>query len=185
MATRILAVCALLMAASGAQAQVTKPVREVGPCCAITRIDAEAGVVTARDPAGRTFRFAVESAALLRSLRVGQAVDADFVTGRVSVNGASPCCAILRPAEPVGRPAPQAAEPCCRINGIDVATRVVTAAELASGRVFRFEVKDGALLGSLKVGQKVHADFGTGKVRIHTAEPCCNIIGHSSGSDKP
>ncbi|HEX6134259.1 MAG TPA: hypothetical protein VFZ24_09850, partial [Longimicrobiales bacterium] len=170
------------------------------PCCAVIAIDRATGVATARSRTGETFRFEVKDAALLRSLRVGQSVAADFGTGKVTVNGAQPCCAIIRPAEPVGRPGvkpaepvntkqvkpaepvgkPNAdpAEPCCGITAIDLATGIVTAREAATGRVFRFEVKDAALLRSLKIGQKVYADFGTSKVRIHGLEPCCGIIGH-------
>lgn len=62
----------------------------------ITAIDARAGVVTARDAAGKiTIRFKVTDAALLKSLKVGQKVQADIGTQRVSVDGIAPCCAIL------------------------------------------------------------------------------------------
>jgi hypothetical protein len=61
----------------------------------ITAIDARAGVVTARDATGKlTLQFKVTDAALLKSLKVGQKVQADVGTQRVSIGGAV-CCAIL------------------------------------------------------------------------------------------
>lgn len=177
------AVCALLLAQGETQAQIKKSRMDSEPCCNIVAISQAAALVTARDQAGKTFQFEVKNAALIRSLRVGQSVYADFATGKVSVNGASPCCAIVRPAEPVGKPTLHGVEPCCSITAINAATGIVTATEVATARVFRFEVRDRALLTSLKVGQKVSADFGTSKVRINSLEPCCNIIGHGGGSN--
>ena len=161
----------LLLAATGtAEAQRTKS-SDGEPCCAIIGIDAGTTVVTARDKAGKTFQFSVTDAALLKTLRVGQSLHADFVTARVSIKYGEPCCNIIKAAV-------KPAEPCCAIVSIDAATGIATAKELATGRLFRFEVKDKALLASLKVGQKVSADFGSSKVRIHGSEPCCAIIGH-------
>jgi Cu/Ag efflux protein CusF len=61
----------------------------------ITAIDARAGVVTARDATGKlTLQFKVTDAALLKSLKVGQTVQADVGTQRVSIGG-PPCCAIV------------------------------------------------------------------------------------------
>jgi len=78
------------------------------PCCAITAIDLRTGLVTARVTAtGRTFQFAVTDPALLKTLKLGQAVQADFRTMKVSLtlNPLEPCCGIVvRPAEPVGKP---------------------------------------------------------------------------------
>lgn len=180
----------LLTAPSAADAQ--KPRKsDAAPCCAIIAVDVASGIATARARSGAVFRFEVKDATLLRSLRVGQAVNADFGSGKVRIHGAEPCCTIIRPAEPagqqvkpaepVGRPDLKTAEPCCNITAVDLATGIVTATEVATGRVFRFEVKDAAMLKSLNVGQKVFADFGTGKVRIHGSEPCCAIIGHGVG----
>jgi len=167
---------AVLMISNAAQAQVRTKSSDGEPCCSITAVDAAKGVATARDKTGKSFRFSVKDAALLKSLRAGQAVFADFKTGKVRVHGAEPCCAIV--TAPTGNPGVDPLEPCCGITAFDAATGIVTAKELATGRVFRFEVKDATLLRSLKVGQKVFADFGTSKVRVHGSEPCCNIIGH-------
>jgi Cu/Ag efflux protein CusF len=166
----VLGGCALLFAAGAAHAQRTKST-DGEPCCGIVAIDLSKNVVTARDKAGKTFRFTVHDAGLFKTLRVGQAVAADFMTGKVTIHGAEPCCAILKNEV-------KPAEPCCAITAVDSATGIATAKELATGRVFRFEVKDKALLRSLTAGQKIFADFGSSKVRVHGLEPCCNIIGH-------
>jgi Cu/Ag efflux protein CusF len=170
-------VISVLILSSAAQAQVRAKSSDSEPCCAIVSVDAAKGVAAARDKAGKIFQFSVKDAALLKSLRVGQAVFADYTTGKVRIHGSEPCCAIISTA-PVATPDVKPAEPCCGLTAIDAATGIVTAKELATGRVFRFEVKNAALLHSLKVGQKVFADFGSSKVRIHGAQPCCNIIGH-------
>ena len=63
------------------------------PCCSITAIDARSGIVTAREIGSkRTFQFSVKNAALLRSLKVGQPISADFRTQKVSVDNLEPCC---------------------------------------------------------------------------------------------
>jgi Cu/Ag efflux protein CusF len=62
----------------------------------ITAIDARAGVVTARDATGKlTIQFKVTDAALLKSLKVGQKVQADVGAQKVSVGDSEPCCNIL------------------------------------------------------------------------------------------
>ena len=192
-----------LSLAAPAEAQQIKS-SELEPCCAITAIDAATALVTARHTSGRNFQFRVGDRALLRTLKIGQAVYAHFDAGKVGVDPVEPCCSIVNPkgaqpvgkpemapAQPVGKPALNPAqpvgkqvkpvEPCCSIAAINHVTRVVTAKENATGRVFRFEVKDQALLKTLKLGQGVFADFGSSKVRIHGAEPCCSIIGHGAG----
>ena len=172
-------VLSVLILSSAAQAQVRAKSSDAEPCCSITAIDGGKGVVTAKAKTGKVFRFNVRDGALLKTLRVGQAIRADFGAGRVSINGVAPCCNIIAdPAEPAGNANAEPQEPCCGITAINAATGIVTAKELATGRIFRFEVKNATLLRSLKVGQKVFADFGSSKVRIHGSEPCCNIIGH-------
>jgi hypothetical protein len=62
----------------------------------ITAIDARAGIVTARDAAGkRTIQFKVTDTALLKSLRVGQTIQADIGTQKVTINYGEPCCSIV------------------------------------------------------------------------------------------
>lgn len=68
------------------------------PCCAITAIDAKTQTVTARETGTRrTFQFKVADMKALSSLKVGQAVHADFKTMKVSLDpdGVQPCCAIV------------------------------------------------------------------------------------------
>jgi Cu/Ag efflux protein CusF len=184
-----------LLAAGSADAQkVSTKSSEMEPCCNITAIDTGNGLITAQTKAGNAFQFKVSDAVLLKSLKLGQGIRADFGAGKVTVNGATPCCSIIRPAEPAGKqvkPAEPAnngnvnpAEPCCAITAINSATGIVTASDAKTGRLFRFEVKDAALLKTLKAGQKVFADFGTSKVRIHGLEPCCGIIGHGVGGNQ-
>jgi len=56
------------------------------PCCGITAIDTKSGVVTMKDTTtGQTFRFKLDDPELIGSLRIGQAVEADFKTMRVTV----------------------------------------------------------------------------------------------------
>lgn len=183
----VLGACTLVLAGSPAAAQTpsTKS-SSASPCCSITAIDLARNLVTARDASGKTFQFNARDAALLKTLRVGQAVSADFGSGRVRIHGAEPCCAIVGTAAPVGaKPAEPGQnvqnqmnplEPCCGITAINTATGIATARVLATGAAFSFQVKDAALLKSLTIGQKVNVNFTTGKVRIHGSEPCCSII---------
>ena len=65
-------------------------------CCSIASIDLNAAVVTATETAtGKTFQFKVGDAALLKSLRTGQGVYANFGAQQVSVDGVAPCCPIV------------------------------------------------------------------------------------------
>jgi len=68
------------------------------PCCNIAAINAKTGIVTARDTAsGKTFKFTVNDKGMLKGLRAGDAVDANFAAGQVAIRkyGASPCCFIV------------------------------------------------------------------------------------------
>ena len=87
------------MFASGARAQAV-------PCCTITAIDAQAGIVSARvNSTSAVFQFKVTDAKTLQSLRVGQGVYANFTTNQVSLDGKKTCCSITnRPQAPVAAP---------------------------------------------------------------------------------
>ena len=64
-------------------------------CCAVTSISS--GQVTAQETQGaRTFQFQVADPSLLRGLRVGAPVYANFDTKQVSLDGKKPCCTILK-----------------------------------------------------------------------------------------
>ena len=89
----MLLVCGVL--ATGAQAQTALP------CCSITAINAQTGVVSARVSAtGAAFEFQVTDARLLPSLRVGQAVFANLTTKQVSLDGRNICCSIVQAVKP-------------------------------------------------------------------------------------
>lgn len=75
-----------------------------------------------------------------------------------------------------------AAQPCCSITNI--AGGLVTAKETATGKTFQFQVTDPALMKSLRVGQKVYADFGTQRVSVDGVQPCCSITS-AAGAQLP
>lgn len=83
------------------------PADAAEPCCGITAIDAKAQTVTARETkTGRTFQFKVADAKLLSSLKIGQAVHADFKTMKVSVqpDAQEPCCSVVNLRPPATAP---------------------------------------------------------------------------------
>ena len=94
--------------------------RAIDPCCSIVSIGTS-GTVTARETVtGRTLEFRVADRRLLSTLKVGQAVHADFTAMRVSVqpDGLEPCCGIVSvspaaAAPPTGRTT--GIEPCCAV----------------------------------------------------------------------
>lgn len=148
------------------------------PCCGIYSIDRATGVVTARETAtGHVFRFTVKDRTLLSQLRTGQQVWADYASGMVSVEPGEPCCSITPAAAAGAQPDP--AEPCCGLTAVDRATGVVTARVTASGRLFRFQVTDPALLRSIAPGARVWiiTSGGTRRVGLRPGEPCCNVVG--------
>ena len=174
------------------------------PCCAITAIDAGTATVNAKETTtGRTFSFKVTNANLLRSLKMGQPVYANFATRQASIDGIAPCCNIIstssgttaKPFGPIdsvtagkqfgpidGGTGTKPIEPCCSITGIDKSTGNVAAKETASGKSFSFKVTSTSLLNSLKIGQGVYANFTSGQVSVDGAAPCCSILSTSSGT---
>jgi hypothetical protein len=166
----ILVAAGLVACTDVGDAQVAKPnVNYLDPCCAIASIDGDTGIVTARVTATRrALAFKVTDGALLRSLRVGQTVSADFKARRVTVNGVAPCCEILT-LEPEG------VDACCAITGINAGTGAVSARIAATGRELTFKVTDAALLPALRIGQSIVADFPASRVSVYPADPCCAI----------
>ncbi|MFN2397733.1 MAG: hypothetical protein ABR543_03660 [Gemmatimonadaceae bacterium] len=67
---------------------------------------------------------------------------------------------------------------CCSVVRVDVARAIVTARETATGYTFRFTVRNRKLLASLKIGDRVWADFTKLKISLRPDEatPCCPII---------
>jgi hypothetical protein len=71
------------------------------PCCEITAINLRSGLAFAKvKTSGQLFEFAVKDPALLKSLRIGQSVFADFRTRQVSLDGRTTCCSIVTPPGP-------------------------------------------------------------------------------------
>ncbi len=141
------------------------------PCCSITAIDTRIGVVTAQEiSTGHSFRFEVKDRVILRGLRVGQKVWADFALGKVGLSAAAPCCGI------VAAPTVMEAEPCCNITAVNRTTGLVTAKHKATGATFDFRVGDAALLRSLKLGQQVWVNRAADRVGLAPSEPCCAVV---------
>ena len=171
------------------------------PCCAITEINAGTTTVSAKETAtGRMFSFKVTNPNVLKSLKVGQPVYANFAARQVSIDGAAPCCNIISISTSSGTPASQfgpidsvtsgkrfgpidsatssnPVTPCCSITGIDRQRATVTANVTATGRTFSFKVTNAGLLNSLKVGQGVYANFASSQVSVDGLSPCCAITG--------
>ena len=67
-----------------------------GPSSQITAINQQTGIITAKvNATGQVFEFKLTNKALLQSLKVGQAVYANFITRQVSLDGKIICCQIV------------------------------------------------------------------------------------------
>ncbi len=167
-AVRLLSVLALTYGATSAHAQKEEP------CCSITAIHAKARVVAAREAkTGRKFQFKVGELVLLKSLKVGQRIHADFATQKVSVDGVALCCGIVQSARSAGanRAKEKVAQepPCCSLTAIDRTTGVVSARNRTSGQVVSFKVSHAKFLAGLRVGQRVDlANIGGDRLVVRT-----------------
>ena len=99
----------------------------------------------------------------------------------LGVLAAVPNMALSQSRDSLTRPGsavPSAPAACCAIVRIDTAKSLVTVRETATGFTFRFAVKTRRLLGALKVGQPVWADFAAKTVKLKSADTvaCCSII---------
>ena len=81
----------------------------------------------------------------------------------------------------------QGAAPCCGVVRIDRANSIITAREMATGFTFRVLVKSRTLLSTLKVGDKVWANFAAKRVRLGAVGDslCCAIIDPPAVSAPP
>jgi len=87
-----LCVASLIAAPSAAHAQPR------GACCSITAVDTRSGVVTAKEASsGKTFEFKARNPAATGTMKVGQAVYANFTNNQVSLDGRTVCCSITTP----------------------------------------------------------------------------------------
>ena len=67
---------------------ISLPLYAEGPCCTVTAVDSRTGLVTGKETAtGRMFQFQAGNAALLKSLRPGTPVYANFTAKQVSLDG--------------------------------------------------------------------------------------------------
>lgn len=80
----------------------------------------------------------------------------------------------------VKKPTIYGADPCCSILTIG-ANGLVTARDSATGKTFQFHATNQAVRNSLRIGQKIHADFGTQQVSVDGLQPCCAIVSVSGG----
>ena len=76
------------------------------PCCSITSIDRETGIVTAKNTeTGESFKFRLGDAAQIGNVKAGDQVSADFKTRQVTVHSFQPVEGILmrvpKPRPPV------------------------------------------------------------------------------------
>lgn len=79
-------------------------------------------------------------------------------------------------------PGAASAQSCCSVTAIDLRSGAVSAKENATGRSFQFRVADGKVLGSLRVGQGVYANFKTSQVSLDGRSACCAIVTGAAGS---
>jgi hypothetical protein len=101
----ILALSTVMLSATIAASAQKLSAGAPAPCCGITAMNANSGVVTARVTAtGVTFQFTVASPQVLATLRIGQGVYANFTAKQVSLDGRSACCQIVS-SSPVAAPA--------------------------------------------------------------------------------
>lgn len=102
------AVClAALTVPVAGRAQTLKPTPPpVPPCCLITAIDLRYAQVSAEESStGHVFKFEVKNPTILRGLKVGQKVWADFAAGKVTLDPKDkPCCNILTTAPTAPKP---------------------------------------------------------------------------------
>lgn len=91
-------------------------------------------------------------------------------------------CVTAFAAEPINkqnlRDKAKQGEPCCNVVAIDAKTGIVSARDKTTGKTFKFNVSDKAMLKGLKAGDAVQANFAAGQVAIkkYSVEPCCNIV---------
>jgi hypothetical protein len=106
---------------------ISLPLYAANPCCTITAVDSRTGLVTGKENAsGRMFQFQAGNAGLLKLLRPGTPVYANFTAKQVSLDGRNSCCQIVgvsagaatdatpvapRTAVPATAAAPTAAKP--------------------------------------------------------------------------
>lgn len=119
--------------------------------------DPDNGIVVIRDTeTSRTMQFKAD-AKVIKTLKVGDWVEAEMATGRVTaVKGVAVAYRLVEPDQ-IG--------PCCAIaklgTGSPSPAVLVTARNNATGRTFQFQVEEPTLAKSLVAGQTVSMVGGT------------------------
>jgi len=173
------------------------------PCCKITDIDTKKGIVSARETTtSRQFKFSLTNPVLVRRIKIGQGVQADFAAGKVTVVGidgrypiihTAPAAAGTKTAPAVAaqgslpakntRPTSAANKICCTITAVDSRSGVVSARDNATGRNFKFVANNKKTsLKGLKPGQGVYAHFASKQVSLDGGSACCRITELSPAS---
>ena len=183
------------------------PAVAAAACCTVTDIDTKKGVVGARETvSGRQFTFKLNNPVLVRRIKVGQGVEADFAAGKVTVVGidgrypiidTAPAARGTKPAPPrtttqgsqQGKntlPTPAPNRICCTIFAIDLRSGVASARDNATGRTFKFAATDKKTsFKNLKAGQGVYAHLGSKQVSLDGRLACCRITELSPASTSP
>lgn len=96
-------------------------------CCAVTAVSPDGQITAAEVKGARKFQFRITQRALMRSLRVGSPVYANFENGQVSLDGKRACCTILRISTAAGsagdrKPAAATPAPPAAASGMPDAT---------------------------------------------------------------
>jgi hypothetical protein len=144
------------------------------PAAEITAINETTGVVTAKvNSTGQLFQFTPNNKAQIGQLKIGQPVFVNFTSRQISFDGKSPSGTILSiPAANKGsagtsvasKGIPTGVKGVAPIDGIitsiNADTGVVTARVNSTGEFFTFTVANASQLKTLKVGQRVLANFG-------------------------
>jgi hypothetical protein len=180
------------------------------PCCAITAINRQTAIVTARVHGdAQIFSFLVQGVTsaqpqthegppprpvpVIGTLTIGQPVWANLTTGQVSLDGKTPCCQITAEGIPsssldgkptVGIKSPIATSPaCCEITALSQQAKTVTAKVKSNGQAFQIAVVNPTVFQSLRVGQAIWANFQTRQVSLNGLGPVdgMQVIGSKTG----
>jgi hypothetical protein len=163
------------------------------PAASVTSIDARTGVVTAKvNASGQPFQFTLSNAAQVKTLRIGQAVYANFAAKQVSLDGQHVAGQIISvgPASKAAGAASAQSVPslgktppaaCCVIAALANEAGVVTGKVNATGAQFQFTLSDAAALRSLQIGEPVYANFNGHQVSLDGQHIAGQIINGPSG----
>lgn len=166
---------------------ISLPLYAAGPCCSITAVDSRTGLVTAKENATeRVFQFQASNAALLKLLRPGTQVYANFTAKQVSLDGRNSCCQIvsvsagaataltsLAPRTPVPGTAPAAAEPV--VQAAEIPQTAAVAAKTSPATALK-SVPTSIAPGGVGV-RPVNLGGGTGFQRCCTLTAVEGILG--------